>query len=209
MKLYYKPGACSMASHIILNELEVDFKLERVDTDKGQTETGGNYSEINSKGYVPALAIDNQRILTENPAILEYLADLKPQLELAPSIGTWQRYQLREQLAYLSSELHKSFSPFFSGAELTATQRQAAQTKIGKRLVPIEAQLSAGSLYLQGDTFTVADAYAFVIVNWSQFIGFSLTPWPAINAFWQRVNARPSVRKAMHTEGLVSEQVTS
>ncbi|TLX49682.1 glutathione transferase GstA [Pseudoalteromonas ruthenica] len=209
MKLYYKPGACSMASHIILNELEVDFKLERVDTDKGQTETGGNYSEINSKGYVPALAVDNQKILTENPAILEYLADLKPQLALAPSIGTWQRYQLREQLAYLSSELHKSFSPFFSGAELTATQRQAAQAKIGKRLVPIEAQLSTGSLYLQGDTFTVADAYAFVIINWSQFIGFSLTPWPAINAFWQRVNARASVRKAMHTEGLVSEQVTS
>ncbi|MCG7571498.1 glutathione binding-like protein [Pseudoalteromonas sp. CNC9-20] len=209
MKLYYKPGACSMASHIILNELEVDFKLERVDTDKGQTETGGNYSEINSKGYVPALAVDNQRILTENPAILEYLADLKPQLALAPSIGTWQRYQLREQLAYLSSELHKSFSPFFSGAELTATQRQAAQAKIGKRLAPIEAQLSAGSLYLQGDTFSVADAYAFVIINWSQFIGFPLTSWPAINAYWQRVNARASVRKAMHTEGLVSEQVTS
>lgn len=203
MKLYYKPGACSMASHIVLNELNVPFSLELTDTAQGVTEAGRNYAEINPSGYVPALELEPGVVLTENPAILEYLADLVPEKGLAPPAGTFERTRLRELLAFLSSELHKAFSPFFSGTELTAEQRLAAEAKIAKRIGPLESRLSDTGPYLLGSQLSVADAYAFVILNWSQFIGFSLTPWPSTHAFWARLREHPSVIKALETEGLL------
>ncbi|PKF80639.1 glutathione transferase GstA [Vibrio sp. vnigr-6D03] len=206
MKLYYKPGACSMTSHIVLNELGIQFSLELTDTTKGITETRRNYDEINPNGYVPALELEPGLVLTENPAILEYLADLKPEKGLAPDETTFERTKLRELLAFLSSELHKAFSPFFTGTELTTDERHVAETKIAKRITPIEVQLSDNRPYLLGSQFSVADAYAFVILNWSQFIGFSLNDWPCTHAFWERLRSHPSVVKALVTEGLLPEQ---
>jgi glutathione S-transferase len=203
MKLYYKPGACSMASHIVLNELGIPFSLERTDTSQGVTETGRNYTEINPSGYVPALELESGRVLTENPAILEYLADLVIEKGLAPQKDTFERTRLRELLAFLSSELHKAFSPFFTGRELPAEERIAAEAKIAKRIAPLEARLSQTGSYLLGSQFSVADAYAFVILNWSQFIGLSLIPWPCTYAFWQKLRSHPSVVKALVTEGLL------
>lgn len=205
MKLYYKPGACSMASHIVLNELNVPYILERTDTEKQVTETGQNYSDINPNGYVPALELKPGLILTENPAILEYLADLVPEKSLAPQEGTLERTRLRELLAFLSSELHKAFSPFFDGSEMTAEERHAAEVKIARRIDPIESRLSHTGANLLGEPLSVADFYAFVILNWSQFIGFSLSPWPSTYAFWTRLRSHPSVVKALETEGLLSE----
>lgn len=203
MKLYYKPGACSLASHIVLIELGIPFSLERTDTAQGVTETGRSYAEINPNGYVPALELEPGLVLTENPAILEYLADLAPAKGLAPPQGTFERTRLRELLAFLSSELHKTFSPFFAGTELTADERHTAEARIAKRIIPIEARLSDNRPYLLGSQLSVADVYAFVILNWSQFIGFSLTPWPSTHAFWARLRSHQSVIKALAAEGLL------
>ena len=203
MKLYYKPGACSLASHIVLNELDIAFSLERTDTAQGVTETGRIYADINPNGYVPALELEPGLVLTENPAILEYLADLMPEKGLAPQEGTFERTRLRELLTFLSSELHKAFSPFFSGGELTTEEQQEAETKIAKRIDPIEARLSHTRANLLGDQLGVADFYAFVILNWTQFIGFSLSPWPSTYAFWKKLRSHPSVVKALETEGLL------
>lgn len=202
MKLYYKPGACSMASHIVLRELGIPFSLERTDTTLGSTETGKGFSTINPNGYVPALEIDTGVILTENPAILEYLADLKPEKNMAPHTGTFERVRLRELLAFLSSELHKAFGPFFSGNDLSPDARQAAQNKMSKRIAHIETRLAETGAYLLGRQFYVADAYAFVILNWAQFIGFPLDPWPHTQAFLEKVRFRPSVVAALESEGL-------
>lgn len=203
MKLYYKPGACSLASHIVLNELDIAFSLERTDTVQGVTETGRNYVDINPNGYVPALELEPGLVLTENPAILEYLADLVPAKGLAPLKDSFERTRLRELLAFLSSELHKAFSPFFAGDELTTEERQAAETKIARRIDPIEARLSHTRANLLGGQLSVADFYAFVILNWCQFIGLSLSPWPSTYAFWTRLRSHPSVVKALGTEGLL------
>ena len=152
---------------------------------------------------MPALELEPGLVLTENPAILEYLADLVPAKGLAPKEGTLDRTRLRELLAFLSSELHKTFSPFFTGAELTTEERQAAEAKIAKRIDPIEARLSQTGAYLLGEQFSVADFYAFVILNWSQFIGLSLSQWPSTYAFRARLRSHPSVVKALETEGLL------
>ena len=205
MKLHYKPGACSMASHIILNELGTAFELDKTDTDASKTEAGGDFREISPNGYVPALITDDGDIITENPAVLQYLADQSPDAGLAPPNGTLERTRLQEALNFVSSELHKSFGPFFTGRELVGDARQRAEANIGRRTAYVEESLADGRAFLLGDTFTVADAYAFVVLNWASFIGVSLDAYPKTQSYVARIAARPASIKAMVAEGLMEQ----
>lgn len=207
MKLHYKPGACSMASHIILNELGMSFELDKTDTDAGKTEAGDNFLKISPNGYVPALITDEGEIITENPAVLQYLADQSPEAGLAPPNGTLARTRLQETLNFVSSELHKSFSPFFSGKDLVGAERQKAEAGVRRRAAYIEQRLDDGRSFLLGETFSVADAYAVVVLNWAGFVGISLAAYPKIQSYVARVAARPASIKTMVAEGLV-EQAT-
>lgn len=209
MKLYYKPGACSMASHIVLNELGRKFDLEKTDTKSGKTESGANFREINPNGYVPALQTDTGEIITENPAILQFLGDMAPDSGLVPANGTLERTRLHEILNFVSSELHKAYSPFFSGTKLNASEKELAEAGIARRVGFIESKLSDGRAFLLGAQFTVADAYAFVVLNWSGFIQFDLQPWPLVQAYVERVRQRPAVIQAMTAEGLIEVRKAS
>jgi glutathione S-transferase len=207
MKLHYKPGACSMASHIILNELGMSFELDKTDTVAGKTEAGDNFLKISPNGYVPALITDEGEIITENPAVLQYLADQSPEAGLAPPNGTLARTRLQETLNFVSSELHKSFSPFFSGKDLVGAKRQKAEAGVRRRAAYIEQRLDDGRSFLLGETFSVADAYAFVVLNWAGFVGVSLAAYPKTQSYVARVAARPASIKTMVAEGLM-EQAT-
>ncbi len=206
MKLFYKPGACSMASHIVLNELGISFNLDKTDTETGKTESGGNFRKISPNGYVPALITDNGDIITENPAVLQYLADQAPDAGLAPPNGTLARTRLHEALNFVSSELHTAFGPFFSGTELDPDAKKKAEAGVRRRIDHIERYLADGRAYLLGDSFTVADAYAFVVLNWTKFVGISLGAWPKTQGYVARVAARPAAVKAMVTEGLIEQE---
>ena len=203
MKLYFKPGACSMASHIVLNELNQSFELESVNTEQGITDSGADYKQINPNGYVPALRLEAGELITENIAILQYLGDRDPQNKLTPLNGSMEQIKLLELLSFASSELHKAFSPFFSNIEMDEKTLALAKSKIAKRLDFINAKLKPDSRYLLGDRFTVADAYIFVILNWSSFINFDLSPWPTVQSYIELIRNRPSVVKAMTREGLI------
>lgn len=205
MKLYYKPGACSMASHIILNELGVSFDLDKTDTDANTTEAGADFLKISPNGYVPALETDDGDIITENPAVLQYLADQSPDAGLAPPNGTLPRTRLQETLNFLSSELHTSFGPFFSGVELDDARRKKADAGVQRRAAHIERSLADGRDFLMGDTFSVADAYAFVVLNWAGFVGVSLDAHPKTQSYVARIAARPTSIKAMIAEGLMEQ----
>lgn len=205
MKLYYKPGACSMASHIILNELGVSFDLDKTDTDANTTEAGGDFLRISPNGYVPALVTDDGDIITENPAVLQYLADQSPDAGLAPPNGTLARTRVQEMLNFISSELHTSFGPFFSGRELDDARRKTADAGVQRRAAHIERSLADGRDFLMGDTFTVADAYAFVVLNWAGFVGVSLDAHPKTQSYVARIAARPASIKAMIAEGLMEQ----
>jgi len=209
MKLYYKPGACSMASHIVLNEIEQPFDLEMVDTESGITETGVDYRQINPNGYVPSLLTDTGAIITENPAVLQHLGDLAPEANLVPANGTMECTRLQEMLNFISSELHKAYAPFFSGETLSPSAKTKVERGIARRIGFIESKLADGRQFLLGAQFTVADAYAFVVLNWSGFVEFDLEPWPSVNDYVIRVSQRPSVTKAMTTEGLIENHKTS
>ena len=206
MKLYYKPGACSLASHIALIEIGTPVDLEQVDTELGLTATGEDFSTISRNGYVPALQLANGDIITENPAVLQYIADLEPEAKLAPASNSFDRVRLQELLNFISSELHKAFSPFFSGQELTAGERAGAESRVGQRIGYIEQRLADDRDFLLGDDFTVADAYAFVVINWANFVDIDLAPWPKTRTFLERVQSLSSVIKAMTAEGLVNEE---
>ncbi len=205
MKLFYKPGACSLGAHIILRELNEPIELEKTDTDTGVTANGTDYAVINPNGFVPALKLANGDVLTENVAVLTYLSELRPSGPLAIENTPMARVRHTETLSYLSSELHKAFSPFFSGQAETAAAREAALGKLRKKIATIERQLSNGRRHLLGDQFTPADAYAFAILNWAGFIRLDLAPWPRTAAFVERIRARPSVQQAMVAEGLIAE----
>lgn len=204
MKLYYKPGACSMSAHIILNEVGADFTLDKVDTLAGRSESGVDYSTINPRGYVPALQLNDGNVLTENIAILTYLADQNSNANLAPETGTFDHARLVETLSFLSSELHKAFGPLFALKNATPEEKAAPLKKLYQQLGHVESMLSDGRPYLNGDSFTVADAYGFVILNWTHFIGVPLDAWPNTKAYVQRVSDRPSVQQALKAEGLVN-----
>ncbi len=202
MKLYYKPGAWSLASHITLIEVGADFELEAVDTEASVTSTGDAYLDINPKGYVPTLKLADDALLTEGAAVLQYIADTHPDANLAPPTGTLSRAHVQEHLNWTASELHKAFSPLFN-TNTTEEGKDAARTAVAKRFDLLEAQLADGRTWLVDDTFSVADAYLFVVANWANFTGIDLAPWPKIAAFIDRAASRPASRVAMRAEGLV------
>jgi glutathione S-transferase len=194
-----------MASHIILHEIGASFELDKTDTDAGKTEAGGDFRKISPNGYVPALVTDDGEVITENPAVLQYLADQSPNAGLAPPSGTLERTRLQEALNFVSSELHKSFSPFFSGKELVGEARLKAEAGVKRRAAHIERSLADDRAFLLGDTFTVADAYAFVVLNWAGFVGVSLDAHPKTQSYVARIAARPASIKAMIAEGLMEQ----
>jgi glutathione S-transferase len=202
VKLYYAPGACSLAPHIILRETGATFTLEKVDIRARKTESGADFLTINPKGYVPALDMGGGDVLTEGVVMHQFIADQAPQTGLAPARGTRERLRVEEWLVYISTELHKGHSPLFSPATPDAA-KAAFIEKIGQRYDHIESVLADGRAYLTGDTFTVADAYLFTIANWAKPVGIDLARWPRLSQFMGRVAARPAVQAALVAEGLV------
>jgi glutathione S-transferase len=201
MKLYYAPGACSLSPHIVLCEAGLDFQLEKVNLKEKKTETGKDYLAVNPKGYVPALELDDGQILTEGPAIVQYLADKKPEAKLAPPHGTMERYRLEEMLLFISTEIHKQYGLLFR-PDTVEEQKKIAKENL-KRRYEFVAKLLDGKKYLFGDTFLVADAYLFTVTNWAKRLEVDLSPWPVIGQYQARVAARPAVQKAMKEEGLL------
>lgn len=202
MRLYYFPGACSLSPHIVANELDIALQLEKVDVATKKTETGKDYLQINPKGYVPALELDNGVVLTEGPAIVQYLADQKPEAKLAPANGTIERYQLQSMLTYIGTELHKTASPLFR-PNTPAETRQERSEYFLRRLGYLN-ELLQGRNFLFGDQFTVADAYLFVVVSWAPKLKVDISSLANVQAFAQRVASRPAVNRALREEGLIS-----
>jgi glutathione S-transferase len=200
MKLYFSTGACSLSPRIVLMEAGLPFSAEKVDLKSKKTAGGADYLGINSKGAVPALELDDGRLLTEGPAIVQYLADLKPESGLAPRAGSFERYRLMEMLNYISSEVHKGFSPLFK-ADTPADARKMAVDNLAKKLDWLSLQLDAGK-FIMGETFTVADAYLFTVLRWSVLVHLDLARWPVLTAYVARVAERPKVKDALHAEGL-------
>lgn len=201
MKLYFSPGACSLSPHIVAREAGIALSLEKVDTKARRTESGRDYLQINPKGYVPALELEDGQVLTEGPAIVQYLADLKPDSGLAPANGTFERVRLQEMLGYINSELHKSYSPLFA-PDTPQDIRHEREAYLRRRYVLVEERL-AKQPFLLGERFTVADAYLFVVTNWSRVVKLDLSEFPALLEFQKRVAQRPAVQAAMAAEGLI------
>ena len=200
MKLFYSPGACSLSPHIVLLEAGLPFTIEKTDLKTKKTETGSDYYAINSKGAVPALQLDDGRVLTEGPAIVQYLADQKPESGLAPRAGTFERYQLMEMLNYITSEVHKGYSPLFN-PKISADWKASALANLGKKLDWLSGFLGSKT-FLMGTAFTVADAYLFTVLRWSEHVGVDLGKWPVLTAYRSRVAQRPAVQEALKAEGL-------
>ena len=200
MKLYYSPGACSLASHIALEETQLPYTTVKVELGSKRTADGGDYLAINEKGYVPTLVLDNGGVLTENAIVLQYIADQNPGTDLAPAHGTFARYRLGEWLNFIASEIHKGFGPLWN-AMSSDEVKEAARRNLAKRFAYVEKRV-ASTPYLMGDTFTIADAYLFVLMNWTDHLGVDLTPFPNLRDFRARIKTRPAVQKAMRDEGL-------
>lgn len=200
MKLYYSPGACSLASHIVAREAGIDITLEKVDPKGKRTERGADFLSINPKGYVPALELDNGEVLSEGPVISQFLADSSPESGLVPAHGSMQRYRLQELLGYINSEIHKSYSPLFNPAT-TDEVREDRKAYLCRRYELIERRLAAQP-FLLGEQFGVADAYLFVVTNWARRAELDLSAFPSLLDFQKRVARRPAVVAAMQAEGL-------
>ncbi len=201
MKLYFSPGACSLSPHIALEEAGLTYQTEKVDLKAKKTASGADYLALNPKGQVPLLQLDDGTVLTEGPAIVQYIADQAAGKELAPAYGTPGRYRLMEWLNFITSELHKGFTPLFNPTfpeEGKAIQRD----NLARRFDWISTQLGERP-YLMGDRFTIADGYLFTVLNWTKFVGLDLTKWPVLSAYVQRVGSRPAVHAALVAEGLV------
>jgi glutathione S-transferase len=201
MKLYYSAGACSLSPHIVLLEAGLPFTLEKVDLKTKKTAAGIDFLTINTKGSVPALRFDDGRVLTEGPAIVQYLADQKPDLGLVPRAGTFERYQLMELLNFITSELHKSYGPLFN-PKISADWKASVLLNLDKKFAWLSGFLG-NKTYLMGNTFTVADAYLFTVLRWSGHVGVDLAPWPVLTAYQSRVAQRPKVEQALRDEGLL------
>lgn len=198
MKLYYVPGASSLAVHVVLRELAFAFELERVDLARGVTADGRPYARINPMGYVPALQLESGEVLREAQVILQYLADRRPEAGLLAPVPMMARYRSMQWLAFLSTEIHKAFAPLFQRGS-TFVSREVHLAVIGERLGHVETHLPPGS-FLLGDRFDVADAYLFAVLGWTAPVGLDLRPWPRLRAYATRVGTRPSVVAAMQAE---------
>ena len=197
MKLFYIPGACSMATHIMLREMKEDFELEAVDPAKGVTETGREFKAINPKGYVPVLELSTGDFLTEGVAVLTYLSDGA----VDGKGDRLLRARILESLTYTASELHKSFSPLFNDKS-TEAQKAFAIKAVHRKFDYLESLFADGREFVVGSDFTVADAYLFVVVNWSNFKDINLGAWPNLSDYISCIGSRPTVVAAMHAEGL-------
>ncbi len=204
MKLYYAPGACSLSPHIVARELGVALDLEKVDNAAKRTESGRDYWQINPKGYVPALELDNGELLTEGPAIVQYLADREPGGTIAPANGTFARVRLQEMLGYINSEIHKAYSPLFR-KDTPAETRAERKAYLQRRYELIE-KILAKRTWLLGDEFSAADAYLFTVTRWAAGVELDLSPFPLLRRFQERVAARPAVQAALAAEGLVKRR---
>ena len=201
MKLFYAPGACSLSPHIVAAEAGIDLELVKVNLGTKTVAAEGDYWAVNPKGSVPALELDNGEILTEGPAIVQYLADQKPEARLAPANGTLARYRLQEALNYITSEIHKSYSPLFNPKILPEVRAERVEY-LRRRYALLDKQLT-GRKYLLGDQFTVADAYLFVVTRWAKAAKVDLSDYANIQAFQNRVAARPAVQVALRAEELM------
>ena len=202
MKLYYVPGACSLAPHIALREAGLAFEIDKMDPATRRTTDGEDYLKVNSKGSVPALRLDNKEVLTEVAVILQYIADQKPEAGLAPAAGRLERYRLAEWLNYISSELHKQLGPFFN-PKLPSEWRENQLNLLAKRFDILAARLK-NQPYLMGNSFTVADAYLFVVLNWTNLFKLDMSKWPTLTDYLGRIAARPAVQAALKAEGLAT-----
>jgi glutathione S-transferase len=201
MKLYYSPGACSLSPHIALREAGLTFETEKVDLRLKTTASGADYNTINPKGYVPALQLDDGTVLTEGPAIVQYIADRVPSSKLAPAAGSMDRYRLQEWLGFINSEVHKSFSPLFD-AKTPAETSTGARERLHRRFATIDAAL-AGKSYLLGEQFSVADGYLFTVLSWADHVKLDVSEFANLAAFRARVAARPAVKATLVAEGLM------
>lgn len=200
MKLYFSPGSCSLASHIVLQELGLSFTTERVDLRTKKT-AQTEFSKINPKGYVPTLQLDTGEILTEGAAILQYLGDQRPELKLVPASGTLERYRLQEWLNFVATEIHKGFSPLWNDA-VSDEMKMLARERLFTRFDYLSNQLKQNQ-FLMGDHYTVADAYLFTVLSWSEPLKIDLSRWPTLRSYVERVRVRPSVQAALKAEGLL------
>lgn len=200
MKLYYAPGACSLAPHIVLREAGIAVEPVKVDIATKRSEDGRDFLAISPNGYVPALEIEPGLVLTEGPAIMQFIADKAPATQLAPPNGSLERYQLQSWLNFITAEIHKGFSPLFKPS-MPQEAKALFIEQLGQRFDVVEGRLAQHD-YLVGERFTVADAYLFVTTNWAGYLGIELDRWPAINALRERVASRPAVQAAMAAEGL-------
>ncbi|WP_347094159.1 glutathione transferase GstA [Sphingomonas parapaucimobilis] len=198
MKLYFAPETCSLSPHIVMQELGLTYDLVRVNNRTKRTSEGGDFLAVNPKGYVAALQLDSGDVLTEGPALVQYLADLKPEAGLAPANGTLERTRLQECLNFITSEIHAGSSPLFN-TDLPEAVREIFRTRLFKRFDLIDAQL-AKQTYLMGERFTVADAYLFTVLKWMPSLAVDLSDWTNITAYTKRIAARPSVVAALARE---------
>jgi glutathione S-transferase len=201
MKLYYSPGACSMAPHIVAREAGYQLDLEKVDIPSKKTAGGEDFWQINPKGYVPALKLDNGQVLTEVGVIIQYLADQKPESGLAPKAGTMERYHLMEAVNFAATEIHKQIGALFN-PKMTPEMKEVQLGVIERRFNALEKALE-GKQYVMGEKFSVADAYLFTVLNWTGMHKIDLAKWPNIKGFMARVAARPKVQETLKAEGLI------
>ncbi len=200
MKLFYAPGACSLSPHIALLEAGIQFDLEKVDFSKKMTSMG-DFTKINPKGYVPALMLDNGELLTEGAVIVQYIADQKPEKNLMPKVGTFERYRTQEWLNFISTELHKGFSPLFNKTAPEET-KAVAREKLHTRLDYVSQHLTKNH-FLMGSQYTVADAYLFTVLTWSEHVKVDITKLQGLMGFMERMKSRPATHTALKAEGLL------
>lgn len=202
MKLYYAPGVCSLSPHIVLEEAGLPHTLVKTDIRAKTVEGGGDFKRTNPLGYVPALELDDGTVLTEGPAIVQYIAEQAPAKGLTPPAGTIARFQMLSWLNFVSSELHKGFSPLFN-AQMPDSAKAIARDRLLARLAHVDAHL-AGRDYLLGSSFSLPDAYLFTVLRWTVPVKIDLTAYPNLQAFMTRMQARPAVQAAMRAEHLIS-----